>query len=112
MARVKTTNDAKPVRKIRPALNPEAREAQLAALAYDLVEQRLLDGTASAQETTHFLKSTSRQTKLQNEVLELQKKLVAAKAESYESAKEMKVLYADAIKAMRKYAGQDDSDEY
>ena len=33
-------------RKIRPALTPEARENQLISLAVDLVEQRLLDGTA------------------------------------------------------------------
>ena len=42
--------------KIRPALTPEARENQLISIAYDLVEKRLLEGTASSQETTHFLK--------------------------------------------------------
>lgn len=112
MAKVKPINNSGTTKKLRPAINPEAREAQLTALAFDLVEQRLLDGTASSQETTHFLKLASIKAKHENEILELQKKLIAAKTESLESAKEMKLLYADAIKAMRKYAGQDDPDEY
>ena len=56
-------------RKVRPALNPEARENQLIALAVDLVEQRLLDGTASSQETTHFLKLGSMKNQLEMEKL-------------------------------------------
>ena len=42
-------------RKIRPALTPEAREKQLVALAVDLVEKRLREGTASSQEVTQIL---------------------------------------------------------
>ena len=56
MAKAKKADSTKTTRKIRPALTPEARENQMIALAVDLVEQRLLDGTASSQETTHFLK--------------------------------------------------------
>ena len=44
----------------RPALHPENREMQLTALAYDAAEQRLRDGTASAQEIVYFLKLGSR----------------------------------------------------
>ena len=55
MAKVKAsgTNDSS-TKKRRPALTPEARENQLIALAVDLVEKRLIEGTASSQETTHF----------------------------------------------------------
>ena len=49
-----TQNEPKP--KLRPALSPETRENQLISLAYDLVEERLLNGTATSQETTYFLK--------------------------------------------------------
>ena len=70
MAKVKASNsNVKP--KLRPALSPEARENQMAALAMDLVEQRLRDGTASSQETTHFLKLVSSTAKLQQEKLKL-----------------------------------------
>ena len=40
----------------RKALTPEAREKQLIALAMDVAEERLRNGTASSQEVTHFLK--------------------------------------------------------
>ena len=100
---------------LRPALNPDARENQMAALAMDLVEQRLRDGTASSQETTHFLKLVSSRAKLEQERLRLENELVAAKTKALANAEEIKTLYEDAIKAMRMYAGHGDegeSDEY
>ena len=66
MAKVtKTKPSNSPRKKRRPALSPEARENQLIALAVDLVEQRLIDGTASSQETTHFLKLGSTKNQLE-----------------------------------------------
>lgn len=111
MARVKAVN-SNPTPKLRPALNPEARENQMIALAMDLVEQRLRDGTASSQETTHFLKAASQKSKLELEKLKLENELTAAKTKALANAEEIKALYEDAIKAMRKYAGHgDDEDE-
>ena len=98
--------------KLRPALNPETRESQMAALAMDLVEQRLRDGTASSQETTHFLKLVSSNAKLEQKRLELENELVAAKTKALGDAKEIKVLYEEALKAMRRYGGHGDEDEY
>lgn len=101
-------------RKIRPALTPEARENQLIALAVDLVEQRLLDGTASSQETTHFLKLGSTKNRLEMEKLQEENRLLKAKTEALQSSKRVEELYSEAIKAMRRYSGQgsDDEDEY
>lgn len=99
-------------RKIRPALTPEARENQLISLAIDLVEQRLIDGTASSQETTHFLKLASTKARIEKEILEKQKELISAKTENLKSAARIEELYKDAISAMRRYSGQGDSDEY
>lgn len=99
-------------RKIRPALTPEARENQLIALAVDLVEERLLDGTASSQETTHFLKLGSMKNKLEMEKLQEENRLLKAKTEALQSSKKVEELYINAIKAMRRYSGQgDDGDE-
>lgn len=98
-------------RRIRPALSPEARENQLVSLAYDLVEQRLLDGSASSQETTHFLKIASTKARLEREILEKQKELISAKTESIKSEKRREELYAEAIKAMRRYNGHGDEDD-
>ena len=120
MARVKTPNPSSANRKaIRPAMSPEAREQQLISLAVDLVEQRLIDGTASAQETTHFLKLASRKAKLEAERAELENELIKAKTQSIRDQADVKALYKDAIAAMRRYGGhgsevedEDETDEY
>jgi hypothetical protein len=98
--------------KLRPALSPEARENQMAALAMDLVEQRLRDGTASSQETTHFLKLVSSKAKLEQERARLENELISAKTKALANAEEIKVLYEEALKAMRRYGGQGDEDDY
>ena len=114
MAKTKKTS-SNPSRKIRPALTPEARENQLISLAVDLVEQRLIDGTASSQETTHFLKLGSIKNRLEMEKLEEENRLLNAKTESIQSQKRVEELYAEALNAMRSYAGQagdNDDNEY
>lgn len=111
MAKVKTPS-SNPLPPMRPALTPEARENQMIALAMDLVEQRLRNGTASSQETTHFLKAASNKHKLEMERLRLENELVAAKTKAIANAEEVKVLYEEALKAMRRYGGHGDEDEY
>ena len=113
MAKVKKVDSKNTTRKIRPALTPEARENQMIALAVDLVEQRLLDGTASSQETTHFLKLGSMKNRLEMEKLQEENRLLKARTEALQSAKRVEELYSEAIKAMRRYSGQwSDDDEY
>lgn len=104
MAKVKSSTETKQ-RKLRPALTPEARENQLISLATDLVEKRLIEGTASSQETTHFLKLATQEAKLKLKILEKQEELISAKTESIKSAQRTEELYRDAIIAMRKYSG-------
>lgn len=94
--------------KQRPAITPEGRENQLCALALDLVEQRLRAGTASSQETTHFLKIASTKEKLEKEILEKQRELLEAKTEALQSAQRMEELYSNAINAMKEYSGRKD----
>ena len=111
MARQKSVI-SNPRPKLKPALTPEAREQQMIALAMDLVEQRLRDGTASSQETTHFLKAASEKSKLELQKLKLENENIAAKTKSIERDEEIKALYENAIKAMRRYAGHGDEEEY
>ena len=111
MKKVKSSSE--PVRKIRPALTPEARENQMIALAMDLVEQRLLNGTASSQETTHFLKLGTAKDKLERERIEKENELLKAKTEAIKSEQKMEELYREAIKAMGIYSGnREQDDEY
>lgn len=100
-----TSESTTPI-KIRPALTPEARENQLISLAYDLVEKRLLEGTASSQETTHFLKMGSAKERQEKEKLQEEIKLLKAKTENLKSVKRTEELMEEAIRAMRMYSGQ------
>lgn len=96
------TEENKP---IRPATTIEARENQLISLAVNLAEEQLRNGTASAQVITHYLKLASSTQRLEKEILEKQKDLLAAKTEMLQSAKRTEELYANAIAAMREYGG-------
>ena len=112
MAKAKVSSTPRPKTRQKPALDPEARENQLIALAVDLVEQRLLDGTASSQETTHFLKLATQKSRLENKLLQAQTEMAIAKKEALQSQKHSEELFAEAIKAFRNYSGQGDPDEY
>lgn len=109
MAKVTSSGASK---KRRPATTPEARENQLISYAMDLAEQRLLDGTATSQEVVHFLKLGSSKAVLERDRLMEENKLLRAKTEALKDAKDQKVLYEQALAAMRNYAGYGDPDEY
>jgi len=98
-------------RKQRPALSPEARENQLIARAVDLAEKQLMNGTASSQVITHFLKLGSTREKLEKEIKIEEKKLLVAKTESIQSQKQVEALYKNALNAMRTYSGAGNEDE-
>lgn len=105
MGRAKTTSSVRSKRRGRPAASPEARENQLISLAVDLAEQQLLEGTASSQVITHYLKLGSTKERIEKEILEKQKELITAKTEALQSQKRVEELYANALTAMRSYQG-------
>ena len=94
-----------------PAMSEDARENQLIAMAVNLAEKQLREGTASSQVITHFLKLGTQQAKLENEKLKHENELLAVKKQAIESTKRIEDLYANAIKAMRSYAGSPDQEE-
>lgn len=98
-------------RKIRPALSPEARENQMISLAEDLAEKMLLEGTASSQLITHYLKLGTTKAMLEKEKLEKENELLRAKTEALESSKRIEELYTNALNAMKRYGGQGEPDE-
>lgn len=112
MAKVKSISTSTSSKKMRPALTPEAEEGQMISLAMDLVKRRLIEGTASSQETTHFLKLATRTEQLKREQLEEENRLLRAKTTALQSSEEIKALYTEALKAMRTYSGQGDANEY
>ena len=77
------------------------------SLAVNLAEKQLMEGTASSQVITHYLKlaATRERERIEKDILEEQKKLIAAKTESLQSSKRIEELYANAIEAMHMYGG-------
>lgn len=110
MAKKYTTSVKKSTR-TPPATTPEGREQQLVALAMDATEQRIRNGTVSAQELVYLMKAGSPTAKTEKQILELQKQLIAAKTEALKSQKRVEELYSDALKAMRAYSGADNVED-
>lgn len=106
MARKKAQEtESAPVRRIRPALTPQAHENQLINLAMDLAEKQLLEGTASSQVMTHFLRLATEREKTEREKAKLEMELIRAKTEALESQQRSEEMYAEAIAAMKTYSG-------
>ena len=95
-------------RKVRPARTPEGQETQMIALATNLARQQLLDGTASSQVITHFLKLGTEKEKLEKEKLREENRLLKAKTEAMESSARIEELYEEAMLAFKTYHGDDD----
>lgn len=100
-------------RRIKPALTPEARENQLISLAVDLAEKQLIEGTASSQVITHYLKLATVKEQLEREKLAKENELLRAKTEAIQSAQRVEELYANALNAMRSYrsTSEDEPDD-
>lgn len=111
MKKIHAESNSSTTKRICPALTPEARQNQLISLAIDLVEKRLIEGTASSQETTHFLKLASTKAHLEEQILEKQKDLIEAKTKSLQSTERIEELYKEAMSAFRRYSGSGESDE-
>lgn len=88
-----------------PALTPETRELQLIALATDLAEQQLRDGTASSQVISHFLKLGSSRAELEKEKLAMENQHLRAKTEAIQAQQREDEMFEKAIEAMRRYQG-------
>lgn len=91
--------------KSRPALSPEAQENRMISLSMSLAEKQLVEGTASSQVITHFLKLGSIKAQTELEKLKKETALLEAKKEAIESSARVEELYNNAITAMRSYSG-------
>ena len=87
----------------RPAATPDTREQQMIALATDLAEKQLREGTASPSVITHYLKMGSPRESMERNAMIQQNDLAAAKAEAIRSEKRMEEMIGEAMKAFRSY---------
>lgn len=95
----------------RPATTPQGRENQLIALAVDLAEKQLREGTASSQVQTHYLKLASSREQLEQERIRGEISINKAKEEMLASQKRVEELYGKALNSMRSYSGLQPLDE-
>lgn len=95
-----------------PALTPETRENQLIVRAVDLAEERILNGTASSQIITHYLKLASSREKERLEAEKLRKEiqLLDARTKAIQESQDIRELYESAMADMKRYRGEDDGD--
>lgn len=98
-------------RRGKPATTDKGRENQMVSLAMDLAEKQLIEGKASSQVITHYLKLGTTREKLEQERLARENKLLDSKVELMESAKRIEALYEDALNAMRSYRGAGEVDD-
>lgn len=93
-----------------PACSVEDRQNQLIALAVDLAEKQLREGTASSQVISHYLKLGTTREQLEMEKIRQENALLKTKIKQIEMQENTEQLYRDAIAAMRRYGGQGSSD--
>lgn len=94
------------IRRNTPPISDEARQNRMIDYAMRLVEDRLINGTASSQETTHFLKLGSEREKYEIEKLKTDLRLAEAKIEQLQSSEDLGKKYEAAINAMKSYSGR------
>ena len=109
--KIKESPPLSPRKGRRKAQSPEEREAQLISLAMDRVEERMMNGTASSQEYVHFLRAASTKERYEREKVALELELVKAKTENLRMQQKNEEMYANALRAFKRYTGATDEDE-
>lgn len=95
-----------------PATSPEAREQQLIALAVNVAEEQMRNGTASAQVITHYLKLGTSREELEQKRLQAEVELAQARVAQLTQGSRMEELTSEALRAFRSYTGQDEEQGY
>lgn len=111
MSKTKRVSSSSNERRMRPALDPEAQENKMIALAVSLAEKQLREGTASSQVIAHYLKLGSTKASLEKAKLETEVKLAQAKTEQIKATQTTAKMFEDAIAAMKQYSGHGDDDD-
>lgn len=111
MARPKKSDLTDEMHKIvsgKPPATAKEQENRLVSLAMKRAEQQLLDGTASSQVITHYLKLGTSREKLEQEKIQYESEVLKAKAQSFQDAKDAAVQHEQILEAMRLYGGGND----
>lgn len=88
-----------------PILSDKDRLNQITASAYNLAEQKILDGTAPSQLILYFLKLGDESREEELKKLRTENELLNEKIETLRQSRRNEAAYADVIRAMREYNG-------
>lgn len=89
----------------KPPSTPQEQENRLIALAMKRAEAQILDGTASSQVITHYLKLGTSREKLEQAKLEYESELLKVKAESFEHERTAAERTEQVLQSFKRYAG-------
>lgn len=94
----------------QPATTPEEREQQMIELADALAEKQMLEGTASSQVITHYLKLGTSRERLEQERLRRENLLLEEKRNLMASQAKSEEMLNEVLKAIKTYNGADDDE--
>lgn len=105
-------NESEPLANSRrePAKTPEDRVQQMIGYADSLAEKQLLNGSASSQVITHYLKQGTTRELLELEKIRQENILLHKKQEQMDSQARAEEMMVEVLKAIKLYAGVDDDD--
>lgn len=94
-----------------PSLSPAGREQYMVSIAEKLAEEQILDGTASSQVLSHYLKLGTKREELERAHIEYKNELLKAKADVIQQNNETQSLYKEAMQMFKRYQGGGDSED-
>lgn len=110
LAARKSTKTSGDILQSAPVLSPEEWENRLIAKSFQLAEERIDNGTATAAEIVHFLKAGSVKQREEMEKLREENALLRAKTSAIESERDRVGLYRDVIVALGSYRMESEDD--
>ena len=109
---VKSTKSTRRKKTVSSFKSTEARENYLANLAYELIEKKIKDGTASSQILCMLVGMKSEKSQLENEKLRSDLDVANAKIKNLEKQTSSEELMEKALAAFKSYSGKvDEKDE-
>lgn len=94
-----------------PSLSPEGREQYMISIAEKLAEEQILNGTASSQVLSHYLKLGTKREELERANIEYKNNLLQAKVDVIQQDKETQSLYKEAMNMFKRYQGGGDDED-
>ena len=94
-----------------PSLSPEGREQYMVSIAEKLAEEQILNGTASSQVLSHYLKLGTKREELERANIEYKNTLLQAKADAIQQDTDSAALYKEAMHMFKRYQGGGDGED-